>query len=212
MPEATNLLLFVGAALVLLLTPGPAVFYIVTRSVEQGRLAGIVSSLGIQVGTLCHVVAAALGLSALLMSSVVAFSVVKYAGAAYLVYLGMRTLAGRQGEPGWGDGGRRKYSRLFMDGVVVNVLNPKTAAFFLAFLPQFVDVSRGAIWKQVLILGAVLAGLAAVTETAWALAAGTAGNWLRTHRGFQRSMRYVSGSVYVTLGLVTAFSGFHKGK
>ncbi len=153
MPDATNLLLFIGAALVLLLTPGPAVFYIVTRSVEQGRLAGIVSSLGIQVGTLCHVVAAALGLSAVLMSSAVVFSVVKYAGAAYLVYLGVRTLTGRAGEAAWGDGGRRKFSRLFMDGVMVNVLNPKTAAFFLAFLPQFVDVSRGAIWKQVLILG-----------------------------------------------------------
>jgi threonine/homoserine/homoserine lactone efflux protein len=212
MPDATSLLLFIAAALVLLLTPGPAVIYIVTRSVEQGRLAGIVSSLGIQVGTLCHVVAAALGLSAVLMSSAVAFSVVKYAGAAYLVYLGIRTLAGGAGEAEWSDGGQRKLSRLFAEGVVVNVLNPKTAAFFLAFLPQFVDASRGAVWQQVLILGAVLAGLAAITETAWALAAGTAGNLLREHRGFQRNMRYVSGGVYVTLGLAAAFSGSHKGK
>src|SRR5437899_7283618 len=139
-PSASNVGLFIGAALVLLLIPGPAVLYVVARSVAQGRMAGFISDLGIHTATLVHVLAAALGLSALLASSALAFSIVKYAGAAYLIWLGLKKIFGRVDEP-QADGAlpRHSYARLFRDGFIVNLLNPKTALVFFAFLPQFVD-------------------------------------------------------------------------
>jgi len=212
MIDRSTLLLFIGASLALLLTPGPAVFYIVTRSVEHGRLAGLVSSLGIQVGSITHILAASLGLSAVLMSSVVAFSAVRYAGAAYLIYLGVRTWIGNHHPVDAATSSQRSHARDFVEGIVVNILNPKSAVFFLAFFPQFVDPARGAAWRQMLLLGLVFVCLAAVTETMWALTAGTAGQWLRGHRGVQRGMRYFSGSVYIALGLATAFAGSQKNK
>ena len=139
-PGAANVGLFVGAALVLLLIPGPAVLYIVGRSVEHGRRAGLVSIGGIHTATLVHVAAAALGLSAVLASSALAFGVVKYAGAAYLIWLGLRKIFGRSEAAEVAAASRdRGHARLFRDGFVVNLLNPKTAIFFLAFLPQFVS-------------------------------------------------------------------------
>jgi threonine/homoserine/homoserine lactone efflux protein len=138
-PGATNLGLFVSAALVLLLVPGPAVLYIFARSVEQGRLAGFVSILGIHTATLVHVTAAALGLSAILASSALAFTLIKYAGAAYLIWLGLKKILGRIEAPGINIAlPAHGYARLLRDGFIVNLLNPKTALFFLAFLPQFV--------------------------------------------------------------------------
>jgi threonine/homoserine/homoserine lactone efflux protein len=132
-PSGQNLVLFAGAALVLLLVPGPAVLYIVGRSVAQGRAAGMVSVLGIHTATFIHVLAAALGLAALLVSSALAFSVVKYAGAAYLIWLGLRKIFGPS-ETAGADGELPRYShtRLFRDGFVVNLLNPKTALFFFS--------------------------------------------------------------------------------
>src|SRR6516164_5907554 len=135
--------IFLGASLALLLTPGPAVFYIVSRSIEQGRAAGLVSVMGICTGTLVHVVAATLGLSALLVSSAVAFSIVRYAGAAYLVGLGLQTLLRPQPPPTGVPIERADLRRVFTQGVIVNVLNPHTALFFFAFLPQFVNPSSG---------------------------------------------------------------------
>ncbi len=206
-PEASVVGLFVVAALVLLLTPGPAVLYIVARSVEQGRLAGLVSALGVHVGTLVHVAAAALGLSALLVSSALAFSVVKYLGALYLIYLGARKLLG------WDQAveGRalapHSLRRLFTQGIVVNVLNPKTALFFLAFLPQFVDVSRGAVGVQILALGLVFVALGVISDGLYAVAAGTAGAWVKRDGRLLRAERYVSGSVFVGLGVTAALAG-----
>ena len=141
MPAPHALLTFALASMALLLVPGPSVIYIVTRSISQGRGAGIVSMLGIETGGLVHVTAAALGLSALLASSATAFDVVRFAGAGYLVYLGIRRLR----EPTSLTAVLTPASprRLFTQGIVVNVLNPKTALFFLAFLPQFIDPSRG---------------------------------------------------------------------
>src|SRR5260370_33304218 len=137
-PSAANLSLFIGAALVLLLIPGPAVLYIITRSVELGRLAGFVSALGIQTAPLVHALAAALGMSALLASSAMAFSVVKYAGAAYLIWLGIKKIfASGEATATGAVLVRRKYTRLFRDGFVVNLFNPKAALFFFALLPQF---------------------------------------------------------------------------
>jgi threonine/homoserine/homoserine lactone efflux protein len=208
--DGSTLLLFAGASLALLVVPGPAVLFIVARSVEHGRSAGLVSMLGVQAGALVHVAAAVLGLSALVVQSAVAFSVVKYAGAAYLVYLGIRRLLIR-GEPGpeVRDGGR-SFGRLFRQGVVVNVLNPKAALFFLAFLPQFVDPNAGAVALQMGVLGLIFVALALVSDGLYALAAGTAAGWLRGSSGFVRAERWLSGSVLVGLGVATAFSGSQR--
>jgi threonine/homoserine/homoserine lactone efflux protein len=206
-PEASLLGLFVVAAIVLLLTPGPAVLYIVTRSVEQGRVAGLVSALGVHVGTLVHVAAAALGVSALLVSSALAFDIVKYLGAVYLIYLGIRKLLGRDQTATGQALAPRSLRRLFGQGVVVNVLNPKTALFFLAFLPQFVDVSKGAVGLQILVLGLIFVALGVMSDGLYAVAAGAAGAWLKRDNRILRAERYVSGSVFVGLGVTAAFAG-----
>jgi threonine/homoserine/homoserine lactone efflux protein len=208
-PNAGNLGLFIAAAIALLLTPGPAVLYVVTRSIEQGRRAGLVSTLGIHVGTLFHIAAATAGLSALLASSALAFAVVKYAGAAYLIYLGVRKIFLA---PANGDGAPmverpRDLGRAFRDGIVVNLLNPKTALFFLAFLPQFVDLSRGAVPFQIAFLGLLFAVLGLLSDSAYALAAGTAGQWVKRSPRFLSAERYVSGTIYIGLGLTAAFAG-----
>jgi threonine/homoserine/homoserine lactone efflux protein len=191
----------------LLLVPGPAVLFIVARSIEQGRGAGLVSMLGVQVGALVHVAAAALGISALLVQSALAFSVVKYAGAAYLVYLGLRRLLARERLDAGGERVPRARGRLFREGIVVNVLNPKAALFFLAFLPQFVDPEAGAVALQVTVLGLAFIALAVVSDGMYALAAGAAAEWLRGSARFVMAERWVSGSVLVGLGLTTAVSG-----
>jgi threonine/homoserine/homoserine lactone efflux protein len=166
-PSHSSLLLFVSAALVLLVIPGPAVFYVVGRSIGQGRGPGLVSALGIQVGTLVHVAAAAVGLSALLMSSAAAFVVVKYLGAAYLIYLGVQKLRSEESLELSGNPARVKLGRVFAQGVVVNVLNPKTALFFFAFLPQFVDASRGNVAGQILFLGILFSVLGVMSDSLW---------------------------------------------
>ena len=175
LPDPGALAVFVAAALVLLVIPGPAVLYIVSQSISRGRLAGIVSMLGIQVGGLVHVAAAAAGLSALLVRSAVAFNVVKYAGAAYLVFLGLRRILGKdEAEDVPGARSEKSLRRLFAQGVVVNVLNPKTALFFFSFLPQFVDVDAGSVALQIATLGLVFILLAMVSDGLYALAAGSA--------------------------------------
>ena len=203
MADASTLLLFVAAALALLAVPGPAVLYIVAQSVDQGRRAGLVSMLGIHTGSLVHVAAASLGLSSLLVSSATAFQVVKYAGAAYLILLGVRRLLTRE-EAATREPRRRSRGRLFRQGVVVNVLNPKTALFFLAFLPQFVDVDAGHVGLQVAVLGLLFVALGIVSDGTYALLAGTLGSRLRRSRAFARAQRWVTGSVYVGLGAATA--------
>jgi threonine/homoserine/homoserine lactone efflux protein len=207
MPGFSHLGLFVLAAVILAVTPGPAVLYIVTRSISQGRAAGVVSALGVATGGLVHVLAAALGLSALLATSALAFAGVKYAGAVYLVWLGIRKLRQRPDGGGAEPLVGRSLSRVFAEGAVVNILNPKTALFFLAFLPQFVVASRGNVPMQLAGLGALFLSIAFVTDTSWALLAGGAGRWLKGHPRFVASERYVAGSVYVGLGLAAAVSG-----
>jgi threonine/homoserine/homoserine lactone efflux protein len=201
-PDSASLWLFSVAALALLAVPGPAVLYIVIQSAEQGRRVGLASVAGIHLGTLVHVAAAALGLSALIVASAVAFSVVKYAGAAYLVYLGIRKLLERDSPPSL-EHRREPLGRAFMRGVVVNVLNPKTALFFLAFLPQFVDADSGGVWSQALVLGIVFVGLGLVTDSLYALAAGTVGGLIRRKR---RALRYGSGVVFIGLGATAALA------
>jgi threonine/homoserine/homoserine lactone efflux protein len=213
LPPAANIGLFIGAALLLLLVPGPAVLYIITRSVEQGRFAGFVTDLGIHAATLVHAVAAALGMSALLASSATAFSVVKYAGAAYLIWLGIKKIVSHDDPDAAGAGlVRYGYTRLFRDGFIVNLLNPKTALFFFALLPQFADASRGHLPAQIMLLGLIFAGLGLVTDGCYALVAGTVGRWLKHSRRYLRHERYVGGTLFIGLGLAAAFAGNQKGK
>ncbi|HYB42720.1 MAG TPA: LysE family translocator [Candidatus Methylomirabilis sp.] len=209
LPPLSSLGVFVLAALLLLITPGPAVLYIVARSMDQGRRAGLVSVLGVHTGTVVHVTAAAVGLSALLLASAAAFTAVKFAGAGYLIFLGVRrlldpapvaVLVQAPVSP----------RRAFIDGVVVNVLNPKTALFFLAFLPQFVDPSRGAIGPQLLALGLVFMMLGFVTDGLYAITAGSAGRWLRASPRFLAGQRWVAGSMYIGLGVAAVFASGHR--
>ena len=207
LPDLSTIALFSAAALALLVVPGPAVLYIVTRSIDQGRAAGLVSMLGIHVGSLVHVAAAAFGLSALLVSSATAFSVVKYLGAGYLVWLGIRRLRSRD-EPERPDVRRRDdLGRIFRQGIVVNVLNPKTALFFFAFLPQFVRPDDGSVTVQVLLLGLLFIGLGLLSDGLYAVAAAKAASWLRTNRRWPRIERRVSGGILITLGATAALAG-----
>ncbi len=207
MPEWSTIGLFLAAATVLVIIPGPNILYIVTRGVHQGRAAGIASALGVETATLIHVAAATLGLSAILASSATAFSVVKYVGAAYLIYLGARALFGGEGEASERDLPPMNLSQIYRQGVIVNALNPKTALFFLAFLPQFVDPARGSVAMQTLFLGVLLAILGLANDVVYALAAGRAGAWLKGNARFKSIERRLSGIVYIGLGVTTAFVG-----
>ncbi|MGB8003601.1 MAG: LysE family translocator [Gaiellaceae bacterium] len=201
-PDATSLWLFSLAALALLAIPGPSVLYIVTQSAERGRRVGLAAVAGVHLGSLVHVAAATAGLSALVVASSLAFNAVKYGGAAYLVYLGVRKLLERdraedvETEP-------EPLRQALVRGIVVNVLNPKTALFFLAFLPQFIDADRGGVWSQALVLGFVFVGLGLISDSLYALAAGTVGGLIRRRR---KLVRYGSGVVYITLGAAAALA------
>ncbi len=210
MPSFTAIILFLGAGLGLVIIPGPNIIYIVTRSVDQGRRAGLISALGVETATLVHVTAAAFGLSALLLSSALAFTIVKYVGAAYLIFLGLRTLFSRQPshqeivvEP-------KPLSQIYVQGVVVNLFNPKTALFFFAFLPQFVDPARGALPEQILFFGILLNGLGFCNDILYALLADKVGQWLKGTAQFRQVQRYVTGCIYLALGVITALTGSEK--
>ena len=206
-PSPSSVLVFVSAALLLLVIPGPAVFYIVGRSIGHGRGAGLVSALGIGVGSLVHTAAAAIGLSALLTSSAIAFAAVKYVGAGYLVYLGIQKLRREEPFELSADAPRVRLSSIFAQGIVVNVLNPKAALFFFAFLPQFVDASRGNVAAQILFLGVLFATLGVTSDSLWAVFAGTVASRLRRNPRWMRAQRYVSGGMLISLGVATAFAG-----
>jgi threonine/homoserine/homoserine lactone efflux protein len=208
-PDGATLVVFSAAALALIVVPVPAVLYIVSQSIDRGRLAGFVSALGIAVGALVHVCAAAIGLSSILVSSATAFNVVKYAGAAYLIGMGIWTIARRREEAPTPERSERRLRRRFGQGVVVNVLNPKTALFFFAFLPQFVDPEQGAAALQIVVLGLIFVLIAVTSDSLWALAAGTASERLRGSRRFLSVQQYVSGSVFVGLGALTAAAKRH---
>jgi threonine/homoserine/homoserine lactone efflux protein len=211
MPAPATLLVFAVAASVLVAIPGPNHLYIVTSSIAQGRRIGLASALGVETGTLVHVSAATVGLSALVASSAMAFNALRFAGAAYLVYLGLRALL-RDEEAALDGGGTVAPSarRAYLDGVLVNVLNPKVALFFLAFLPQFVDPARGSASTQILVLGLVVFAIATTSDVLYALAAGALGSWLRRRPGFARVQRYLTGCIYLTLAAVATFVPAHR--
>lgn len=210
MIEFSQLYLFMAASLALLLVPGPAVLYITARSASQGRLAGLVSVLAIETANFLQAVAATLGLSAILLSSALAFDVVKYLGAAYLIYLGLHKLLVREEEPKNGEIQPERLSRIYWQGFVINLLNPKTALFFFAFLPQFVDPGRGNATVQTLLLGSLFVGMAVITDSLYALVASSLAERLRGNRHFQKGQRYFAGMVYVGLGITTALTGSKK--
>ena len=199
-----DFLLFLIAALVLLITPGPAVFYIVARSVQQGSWAGIVSAAGVVTGGFIHVVAGTVGLSALVLSSPIAFATVKYLGALYLIYLGFRAFFRKNRA---GDLNLHLKSsqlgRVYRDGLVVNLFNPKTILFFIAFLPQFVDSTRGNPGMQFLLLGTIMVSMGLVTDSIYAAVAGKASQWLRKSNNRLSYHQWFAGTVYLVLGIFT---------
>jgi threonine/homoserine/homoserine lactone efflux protein len=197
--------LFAVAALALVAVPGPAVLYVVSQSIEGGRRAGLVSTLGVHLGTLVHVAAAAIGLSSLLVSSARAYDAVKYAGAAYLVFLGIRTLLGRTGdEPQATEvDARRRLAR----GATVQILNPKTTLFFFAFLPQFVDVDAGHVGLQVLVLGITFTVIGLASDGTYALLADALAGRLRRSATAASAGRWVSGVILLGLGVTAALTG-----
>ena len=195
---------FVIASFVLAVTPGPGVFYIVARSLGQGRRSGLASVAGVALGNLGNAIGASVGLAAVFAISSIAFTVVKYAGAVYLIYLGVQALRApaeidRRGPP------PARAARIFRDGFVVALLNPKTAVFFAAFLPQFMG-SEATVVRSIA-LGAVFVAMAAVTDTAYAVAAGAVAPVLSRARGVGLIGRYATGGTFIGLGLFTAFSG-----
>jgi threonine/homoserine/homoserine lactone efflux protein len=210
MIELSQLYLFMGATLALLLVPGPAVLYITARSANQGRLAGLVSVLAIETANFLQALAATLGLSAILLSSALAFDVVKYLGAAYLIYLGLRKLLNSENVTGNAAVKRESLWQIYWQGFVVNMLNPKTALFFFAFLPQFVSPENGNVTTQTLMLGALFVGMAIVTDSMYALLASSLAEKLRGNKSFQKGERYFAGLVYVGLGITTALTGSKK--
>lgn len=210
MIEFSQLYFFIGASLALLLVPGPAVLYITARSANQGRLAGLVSVLAIETANFLQAVAATLGLSAILLSSALAFDVVKYLGAAYLIYLGIRKLLIREEGTVDGEVKPESLSRIYWQGFAINLLNPKTALFYFAFLPQFVDPARGNVTAQTLLLGAIFVGMACITDSLYALLASSLADRLRGNPHYQKGQRYFTGLVYVGLGITTALTGSKK--
>jgi threonine/homoserine/homoserine lactone efflux protein len=210
MPEPSTLLVFAAATMVLLIVPGPAVVYIVTRSVAQGRTAGLVSVAGIHVGSMVHVIFAAVGISALLYASATAFTVVKFVGAAYLVFLGAQKLLRKSDDGTVVEPPPASRLRLFTQGIVVNVLNPKTAIFFLAFLPQFANPARGPIAIQIAVLGLGFIVLGLASDGSYALLAGALAGRLRRTPRARRVLDRSSGAVMIGMGAVAALAGNGK--
>lgn len=210
MPSLSTYALFIATALVLLAIPGPAVLYVVGRSIDQGRTAGLASVLGITTGTIVHITAATVGLSSLVLASKVAFDAVRYAGAAYLVLLGVRRLLTRGGEEAAAGRAPRTLRRLYTQGFVVNLLNPKTIVFVFAFIPQFVDVGAGHVWLQILLLGLTFAGLGLASDSLYAIVAGTVADRLRGTPLVARVERWFGGSVLIGLGLAAALVAPHR--
>jgi threonine/homoserine/homoserine lactone efflux protein len=203
MIEGTRFLLFGTAALVLAVTPGPGMLYVLGRTVNGGRREGVLSSLGTFAGGSIHVLAAALGLSAILATSATAFQVVRYAGAAYLIYLGIAMIRSRNLAPltvmekGGG-------SRPFLQGITTEVLNPKTALFFLSFIPQFVSVARGHVTLQFLILGTISVTLNTCADLVVVMSASALGRKLKGDKKFARRQRTASGVGMIGLGIYVA--------
>ena len=201
MPDGAALVTFIVAGLLLNLTPGPDVLYIVARSTSQGRAAGVVSVLGIVSGCVVHIVAAAAGLSALMVKVPIAYQVVRWAGAAYLTWLGLRALLQKRGPLEPQTVTAQPLRRIYWQGVITNALNPKVALFFVAFLPQFTDPARGSLVVQFVVLGLIFNLNSLWVNLGYALVASHLGGWLRRRFGIGAALQRITGAVYLALGL-----------
>ncbi len=206
MPTLTSIFLLFTATVLLCVIPGPDMLYIIARSTAQGRSAGVVSCVGIATGGLLQTSAVALGLSGLFLVVPVAYEVIKYAGAVYLVYLGIRAIISREELLTDSLNEKTSLTKIFFQGTFTTLLNPKVAFFYLAFLPQFVDKTQGYIPVQLLILGLVFNGTGLVIDASIALLASLLGVWLKQHTGAARIIRWLTGGVFVGLGVRLAFS------
>ena len=209
-PSPTTYGLFILTALALLAIPGPAVLYVVSRSIDQGRSAGLASVAGITTGTVVHVTLAAVGLSSLVLASKVAFDSVRYAGAAYLIFLGVRRLITRQTDDGVEPAAPRTRRDLYTQGIVVNITNPKTIVFIFAFIPQFVDVNAGHVWLQIIALGVTFATLGFLSDSCYAFVAGSIADRLRGTPVIARIERWFGGTVLIGLGVAAAVFAPHR--
>jgi threonine/homoserine/homoserine lactone efflux protein len=212
MPSPTTYGLFILTALALLAIPGPAVLYVVSRSIDQGRNAGLASVAGITTGTVVHVTLAAIGLSSLVLASHVAFDAVRYAGAAYLIFLGVRRLVTRNADDGVQAAPHRTRRDLYTQGFVVNLTNPKTIVFIFAFIPQFVDVGAGHVWLQITALGVTFAVLGFLSDSCYAFVAGSIADRLRGTPVVARIERWFGGTVLIGLGVAAALVAPHRSR
>ncbi|OGU33235.1 MAG: hypothetical protein A2068_04215 [Ignavibacteria bacterium GWB2_35_6b] len=201
-----NIILFTSTGLLLNITPGPDMIYTATRSATQGRNAGIVSALGIGTGTIFHILAAAFGLSAILMYSSTAYEIIKWVGAAYLVYLGIKTILERNKELNPQNVKKDSLQKIYSQGVITNVLNPKVALFFLAFLPQFVDTSSGSVPLQILFLGFIFDTTGTIVNVLVAVFFGKLGGLLNRSPKIKRIQSWFTGTVFIGLGVTLALS------
>lgn len=212
MPSLSTLPVFIAASIALLVIPGPAVLFIVARSGAQGRRAGFVSVVGVHTASIVHVGAAVAGLSAVVVASAIAFTAVKFIGGLYLIYLGVKSIRGARRLSGAVTPTRRPEKRLFAEAFAVNLLNPKVALFFLAFLPQFVERGHGAIWTQTLVLGLVYIALGLCSDSMYVLIGARMGSWMNGRAERLRASRYAEGGILVGLGVLTLALPHHKTK
>jgi threonine/homoserine/homoserine lactone efflux protein len=209
-PSLSTYAIFIVTCLALLAIPGPAVLYVVSRSIDQGRRAGLASVLGIFSGTVVHVTLATVGLSSLILASRIAFDAVRYVGAAYLIYLGVRRLLTRRVEAEVEGRPPRTARDLYTQGLIVNLLNPKTIVFIFAFIPQFVDLGAGNVWFQIMALGLTFALLGLASDSLYAFVAGTVADRLRGTPLVARVERWFGGTVLIGLGVASAVVAPHR--
>ncbi|GED31608.1 LysE family translocator [Brevibacillus centrosporus] len=207
--EWTTIWLFVVAALAMLIIPGPAVFYIMARSINQGKRAGVISVLGVSLGGAVHVVAGALGVSAILMTSATAFTIVKYVGAAYLIYLGCKTLFNRneaEAAETEEEAPAVNLKKILYQSALVEIMNPKTALFFLAFFPQFISPAAGSVPAQFIGLGILFLVLAFLSDGSYALLAAHIRKRMKGSKVGARLQNRITGWIYISLGVFSAFA------
>lgn len=202
-----NLVAFTLASVIIIVVPGPSVVFVIGRTIALGRRAGVLTVIGNTLGTVPAVVAVALGIGAIVATSVVAFTVIKFAGAAYLVWLGIQAIRHRSALPGVDVPHRASANVLVRQGFVVGLTNPKTIAFFTAVLPQFVAPTAGGVWLQLLVLGLVFQAIALASDTVWALAAGSARDWFASSPHRRASLATTGGVAMIGLGGAVALTG-----
>ena len=203
--ESSTLITFSIAALIIIVIPGPAVLFIITQSIESGRNAGLISVSGILTGGFIHVITASLGVAAIFAASPLAFNLLKFLGAAYLIFLGISTFRNKRSGKSKGIIYKKNNTHIYRQGVWVNLLNPKAALFLLAFLPQFTDPSKGLLSLQIFILGILFITFAAISDAAYALLAAQIGLWLKSHPNSGIFQKYFSACIYILLGFFAAF-------